>query len=94
MTGPAGTFTGVVTSGDAEAMGSGINADGVSYSGQWSDGVHGFGTARISLNEPLNFGLVHLDSNVVPEPSSFVLFASGLLMIAGAMRRKRGDAAI
>jgi len=74
MTGPAGlTFTGVVTSGSGTAAGTLAQA-GVSYLGQWSDGLYGYGSAEILETFPGVFD-VHLDSNLVPEPSPFVLFA-------------------
>ena len=82
MTGPAGlTFTGVVTSGSGTAEGT-LAEVGVSYFGQWSDGLYGYGSAEIG-----DFGL-HLDSNLAPEPSPFVLFAIGAIGFWTLARRR------
>jgi hypothetical protein len=87
MTGPAAlTFTGVVTSGTGAAGGTLAQA-GVSFFGQWSDGLYGYGSAGIVETYPGVFE-VSLDSNLVPEPSPFVLFAIGTIGFWTLARRR------
>jgi len=78
MTGPSGlTFTGAVTLGSAAAAGT-LTQAGVTYFGQWSDGLYGYGSASIVETAPGAFEL-HLDANVTPEPSSIVLLGVGII---------------
>lgn len=88
MTGPAGlTFTGVVTSGFAAALGPPQAEVGVSYFGQWSDGLYGYGTAMIVADFPASF--VHLDSNIAPEPSPLMLFGTWAIVFCMLPKRFR-----
>lgn len=91
MTGPDGlTFTGEITGGDAYGTGGPIT-EGVqlSYSGVWSNGVHGFGTFTDEDSE--QFGpqatLNAQVSQTTPEPASLTLLGSGLLAALGWRRR-------
>ncbi len=87
MKGPAGlTFTGVVTSGSGTAEGTLAEA-GVSYFGQWSDGLYGYGSAQIIETYPGVFDS-HLDSNLAPEPSSFVRLTIGAIGFWTLARRR------
>lgn len=87
MTGPAGlTFTGVVDSGQSGYMGFQSFLD-VTFSGQWSNGVYGYGDAELYFVN----GRYESDLNayVAPEPSSLGLMGTGVLGIWGGGRRLR-----
>ena len=86
MSGPDGlTFTGVVTSGTAHDGPNGFWVD-VSYSGEWSNGVFTTGSAESIFSSGGENAQATLQSQVSPEPSSLILFGSG---IAGVFLRKR-----
>ena len=91
MTAPGGlTFTGVVTSGYAYldvlpgGESSGVDAF---FSGQWSNGQYASGEAGLGGNLDFAPG-AHLDTTIAPESSSLALFGSGILGLAGVLRRK------
>lgn len=86
MTGPDGlTFTGVVTSGTAESGSFGFLVQ-VDYSGEWSNGVYATGSAESAFTSGGENAQASLQSQVSPEPSSLILFGSG---IAGVILHKR-----
>jgi len=86
MSGPDNlTFTGVVTSGYAHGQGESWQVQ-VNYSGEWSNGVYASGDAFVDINNGGQDTEAHLDSKVAPEPSTFLLFGSGLV---GIVARKR-----
>jgi PEP-CTERM motif len=87
MSGPDGlTFTGVVTSGYAHGQGKSWQVQ-VNYFGEWSNGVYASGDAFVDINNGGHDTQAHLDSQVAPEPSTFLLFGSGLVGIVGLRKR-------
>ena len=79
MNGPDGlTFTGVVTSGTAMFVFDSWDVH-VAYFGQWSDGLYGDGIVDLQIGNGGVEGFASLNSQIVPEPSSFVLLVSGIL---------------
>jgi len=89
MTGPDGTFAGVVTSGfSLEYSNTEVEAY-VTYTGAWSDGKHASGSAEVLYEDDLSsIETATLVMTTTPEPGSLVLFGSGVVGIAGLIRRK------
>ena len=86
MTGPGGlTFTGVVTSGGAEATGLASMVD-VNFFGQWSNGQYAEGTADLGQSGMGTLS-ASLDEQIAPEPSSFVLLGTGIVGLWGLGRK-------
>jgi len=86
MAGPDGlTFTGVVTSGSAE-FSPGSWSVQVDYQGEWSNGVFASGDAFVQINNGGQDTQATLDSQVAPEPSTFLLVGTGVVEIA--LRRR------
>jgi hypothetical protein len=88
MTGPDGlTFTGVVTSGAAGYFGFDSYVD-VTFSGQWSDGLYGYGNTQLYFTgNPSGYYESDLNAFVAPEPSSLALMGGGLVGIWGCGKR-------
>jgi hypothetical protein len=85
MTGPAGlTFTGVVDSGQSGYEYFSVFVD-VTFSGQWSNGVYGYGDAELYFNNAAYES--DLNAYVAPEPSSLGLMGAGVLGIWGGRKR-------
>jgi PEP-CTERM motif len=88
MDGPLGlTFNGVVTSGFADYIPNSWEVR-VNYFGQWSDGLYGDGIADLQIGGGGVESSADLQSQIVPEPGTIVLFASALLGVA--FRRRQG----
>lgn len=87
MAGPNGlTFLGVVTSGSAEFVPDSWTVQ-VNYSGEWSNGVFATGEAEVQVGDGGVFTDATLSSQVSPEPSTFLLFGSGVVGIFGLRKR-------
>lgn len=85
MLGPHGlTFAGTITSASAGSSISSTTAD-VDFSGYWSDGVYGYGTANVEIGLGNTFAdlVTHAEA---PEPSSLVMLGSGVLGLGGLLR--------
>jgi hypothetical protein len=87
LTGPEGLLTGVVTSGSAYASSQGFDIS-VDFLGQWSDGKYAYGDANEVYSEATGFSS-QLDAAPAPEPSSLLLFGSGIFSLGGLLHRKR-----
>ncbi len=93
MTGPHNlTFSGTISSAAAwdYAVGNGQEVD-VFFSGYWSDGIYATGQADVSFRYAGNGNLSEAELNTAaqaPEPSSLMMFGSGLVGLAGLLRRR------
>jgi hypothetical protein len=88
LTGPDGVLTGVVTSGYALDNPFGDIVD-VNFFGQWTDGSYWHGEADVMyVIDPGEFS-ASFGAQPTPEPSSLLLFGSGILGVAGMFRIKR-----
>jgi hypothetical protein len=84
LTGPEGTFSGVITSGTATQFSNTEVLVDVSFSGQWSDGKFSYGNVVLDYEDnPDLFFSSTLNIYAAPEPGSILLFASGLFGIGG-----------
>ena len=88
ITGPYGlTFNGIVTQGDSRESLAGEHA-GVEFTGYWSNGLYGYGDADVFITlgqgASANFDI----TTVAPEPGSLIMFGSGILGLAGVLRRR------
>lgn len=89
LTGPDGGLTGVVTSGYALNSSSGAIVD-VNFFGQWTDGSYWYGEADVMyVRDPAGELSASFGTQPTPEPSSLLLFGSGILGVARMFRIKR-----
>lgn len=88
MTGPDGVLNGIVTSGDAFDSPLGAMVE-VNFFGQWSDGSYLYGYADVKYLMDYGQQSASLRAQPTPEPSSLLLFGSGILAVAKMFRIKR-----
>jgi hypothetical protein len=96
LTAPFGTFDGTITSGYSEILG-GSTAElaAIQFTGYWNTGVFASGSAEVEFCgdciDPGYTFSVNMSSaaGTTPEPSSLVLFGSGIVGLAGWLRRGR-----
>ena len=87
ITGPYGlTFNGTVTQGSVEYSLAYEYAE-VAFSGDWSNGLHGSGSAEVFISASEGASS-NFDITTVPEPASLALFGSGILGLGGVLRRR------
>ena len=79
------TLSGFVTQGSAYELRNYETLD-VSWFGEWSNGLYGYGIADFSTNSRVAH--VYFTANVAPEPSSMALLLSGVVSCVGLLRRK------
>ena len=89
ITGPEGTFSGVVTSGEASELSRGNESVGVTYFGRWSDGTYAEGS--VSLNFDFDSGNIQADftEQPAPEPGTMLLLGTGVLGLGGLSKLRR-----
>src|SRR5215471_20956493 len=92
MTGPqALTFNGIITSGWITHPGPGNDSITINFSGQWSNGLSSSGEAfEYWWSDPfldVEASLNTSTTTIVPEPRSLMLLGSGVLGLAGVLRR-------
>ena len=89
MNGPYGlTFTGTIS--QASAFDTGISGSfGVTayFSGYWSDGIYGSGVAYVE-GTGSNWQAYLNTAAQAPEPSSLMMFGSGILGLGGLLRKR------
>ena len=91
MTGPHGlTFNGIVSAGWTTHYGPGHDEIWLAFSGQWSNGLTAFGDVDEDWwSDPYFDVAAQLDATtIVPDPGSLMLLGSGVLGLAGVLRRK------
>jgi hypothetical protein len=88
MTGPDGVLTGIVTSGDAFNSPLGAMVE-VNFFGQWTDGSYLYGYADVKYLMDYGQFSASLRAQPTPEPSSLLLFGSGIFAVARMFRIKR-----
>ncbi len=87
ITGPYGlTFNGTVTQGSVEYSLAYESAE-VAFSGTWSNGLYGSGSAEVFISASEGASS-NFDITTAPEPASLALFGSGVLGLAGVLRRR------
>jgi len=89
MNGPYGlTFSGNIDMASATVEGGdGFAEVDINFSGHWNNGVYAYGQAFIQEQGPS--GDAYLQTTAVaPEPSSLIVFGSGILGVAGMLRRR------
>ena len=86
MNGPYGlTFTGTITSGSVQSSQQ-FHVASVTFSGQWSNGLVGYGSADVQSVLGTKFADLH--TTAVPEPGSLALLGMGIAGAGGLLRRK------
>ena len=88
ITGPFGlTFNGNLTHGDSQESLAGEHA-GVEFTGYWSNGLYGYGDAEVFITLGQGASADFDITTVAPEPGSLIMFGSGILGLAGMLRRR------
>ena len=89
ITGPEGTFAGVVTGGDASQSSNGDESVYVTYFGRWSDGKYAEGF--VSMDFSFDFGTIQADftNQPAPEPGTMLLLCSAVFGLGGLSKLKR-----
>jgi hypothetical protein len=86
------TFNGIITSGWITHPGPGNDSITINFSGQWNNGLSASGEAfEYWWSDPffdVKVSLYTSRTTIVPEPGSPMLLGSGVLGLAGVLRRK------
>ncbi len=89
ITGPEGTFSGVVTGGEASQSSNGNESVGVTYFGRWSDGTYADGSVSLAFNFDEGTIQANFNEQPAPEPGSLLLLGSGVLGLGGLSKLRR-----